>query len=154
MFSSGTSAGQWAGQHGGKYSVGTTSDLKLSISSTSRKVLNITFNSIGVTLSIDGSSVSRSGSHDTGNNYSIFASPVSSFYSQVKLYSAQIYDSSNDLIRDFIPCYSLTTVNNSKGVQVPSGTVGMYDTVNGVFYTNANTAANAAAFTAGPDVNS
>ena len=154
LFSSGTSAGQWTGQHGGNYSVGITSDLKLSISSTSRKVLNITFNSSGVTLSIDGSSVSRSGSHNTGDNYFIFASPVSSFYSQVKLYSAQIYDSNNALIRGFVPCYSVTTVTNSKGVQVPSETAGLYDTVNDVFYTNANIAANAAAFTVGPDVNS
>lgn len=51
----------------------------------------------------------------------------------LKIYSCQIYD--NDiLIRDFVPCKTI------------EGTVGLYDIVNGVFYTNAGTGS----FIAGP----
>lgn len=91
----------------------------------------------------------------TRNMYILAGNNNGSVYRLTKanLYSCKIYDN-NVLIRNFVPCYSLTTVTNSKGVQVPSGTAGLYDTVNDVFYTNANTAANAAAFTVGPDVNS
>lgn len=46
---------------------------------------------------------------------------------QAKLYSCQIYDN-NVLVRDFVPCYR-------KADQV----AGLYDLVNGVFYTNAGT---------------
>lgn len=53
----------------------------------------------------------------------------------MKLYSCQIYDNGT-LIRDFIPCKN------------PSGTIGLYDTVNSQFYSNAGTGT----FTAGPEV--
>lgn len=52
-----------------------------------------------------------------------------------KLWSAKIYDNGT-LIRDFVPC------KNSNGV------VGLYDLVNGVFYTNAGSGT----FTAGAEV--
>ena len=59
-------------------------------------------------------------------------------YSQtthMRLYSCQIYDN-GQLIRDYIPCID------------PSGEVGLYDTVNGLFYGNDGTGV----FTAGPEV--
>lgn len=56
-------------------------------------------------------------------------------YGKVKLYYVQIYDNGT-LIRNMVP------VKNS------SGTLGMYDTVNGVFYTNAGSGT----FTAGADI--
>lgn len=53
----------------------------------------------------------------------------------MKLYLFKIYD--NDvLVRDFIPCKN------------PSGVIGLYDSVNSVFYANAGTGS----FTAGPEV--
>lgn len=52
-----------------------------------------------------------------------------------KLYSCQIYDNAT-LVRDFIPCKNT------------SGTVGLWDDVNDVFYGNAGTGS----FTAGPEV--
>lgn len=57
-------------------------------------------------------------------------------YGKVKLYYVQIYDNGT-LIRNMVP------VKNS------SGTLGMYDTVNGVFYTNAGTGT----FVAGAEIN-
>ena len=51
-----------------------------------------------------------------------------------KLYSCQVYDNGT-LVRDFVPCKNA------------SGTVGLYDVVNNVFYTNAGTGT----FTAGAE---
>lgn len=51
----------------------------------------------------------------------------------LKIYSCQIYDN-DTLIRDFVPCKSIY------------GVIGLYDVVNGVFYTNAGTGS----FIAGP----
>ena len=48
--------------------------------------------------------------------------------SYIKLYFCQIYDSNSILIRDFVPCY-----------RKADGEIGLYDLVNGVFYTNAGT---------------
>ena len=57
------------------------------------------------------------------------------FYSNIELYLCEIWD--NDvLVRDFIPCKNQSNV------------VGMYDTVNDVFYTNAGTGS----FVAGAEV--
>lgn len=56
----------------------------------------------------------------------------------VRIYSCQIYDNGT-LIRDFIPCLN------------SSGTAGLYDTVNGVFYTNAGSGTFAVGQTVGAD---
>lgn len=48
------------------------------------------------------------------------------FYSKMRMYSCQIYDNGT-LIRDYVPCLNA------------SGTAGLYDMVNGVFYGNAGT---------------
>ena len=56
-------------------------------------------------------------------------------YGSLKLYACKIY-SSDALTRDFIPCKNA------------SGTVGLWDDVNSVFYQNAGTGS----FTAGPEV--
>ena len=57
-------------------------------------------------------------------------------YSSMMLYHCQIYDNGT-IVRDFVPCID------------PSDVVGMYDTVNDRFYTNAGSGS----FTAGPVVN-
>ena len=49
-------------------------------------------------------------------------------YGKATVYSCQIYDNGT-LVRDFIPC------------RTPDGTVGLWDNVNSVFYTNAGTGA-------------
>ena len=64
----------------------------------------------------------------------------------LKIYSCKIYNNGT-LVRDFVPA------KNS------SGTIGLYDTVNGTFYTNAGSGtftagADIAGFTAGADVSS
>ena len=54
-----------------------------------------------------------------------------------KLHYGKIYDSTNTLIREFIPCYRKS-----------DNVIGLYDKVNDVFYTNTGTGT----FTKGPDV--
>ena len=69
----------------------------------------------------------------------------------LKLYSFKIYDN-NILVRNFIPCYTTTTIANSDSNQILANTKGLYDLVEGKFYTNANTEENAVDFIAGPEV--
>ena len=65
----------------------------------------------------------------TGNSIYLFARNFSgaSLKVYMKLYSCKIYDNSV-LIRDFVPCY-----------RKADNVAGLYDLVNGVFYTNAGT---------------
>ena len=68
---------------------------------------------------------------------------------EAKIYGVKIFE--NDVpLRDFIPCYATTTVTNVKGNSCPEGTIGLYDTVNNKFYTNAGSGT----FNAGQNVNS
>lgn len=69
-------------------------------------------------------------------------------YSIAKVYSVKIYNG-DMLVRNFIPCYSTTTVTDANGTQKPANTKGLYDTVEGKFYTNQGSGAD---FTAGPNV--
>ena len=64
-----------------------------------------------------------------------------------RLYFCKIYNL-DEMVRNFIPCYSTTTVTDVNGKEWPSGTKGLYDTVEGKFYTNQGTGE----FIAGPEV--
>lgn len=66
----------------------------------------------------------------------------------LKNYAFSLQTSQDVLIRNFIPCYSTTTVTDVDGVERPENTIGMYDIVNNKFYTNQGTGE----FIAGPDV--
>lgn len=65
-----------------------------------------------------------------------------------QIYYAKFYNNNGIALKKFIPCYSTVTVTNADGVQVPANTKGMYDLVEGKFYTNQGTGE----FIAGPDV--
>ena len=67
--------------------------------------------------------------------------------SSCKIYNYIVYNQEKKKI-DLIPCYSTTTVTDVNGKECPKGTVGMYDTVEGKFYTNQGTGE----FIKGPDV--
>ena len=64
-----------------------------------------------------------------------------------KLFYCKIFYA-NNYLRNYVPCYSTTTVTNVDGVQVPANTKGLYDLVEGKFYTNQGTGE----FIAGLDV--
>ena len=51
-------------------------------------------------------------------------------------------------VANFIPCYTTTTVTDVDGIERPKDTIGMYDTIEGKFYTNQGTGE----FIKGPDV--
>ena len=50
----------------------------------------------------------------------------------------QIYEN-NIIVKNFVPCYSTTSVTDVDGEQCLAGTIGMYDTVEGKFYINQGT---------------
>lgn len=60
------------------------------------------------------------------------------YYFQGKIFSAKIWDSSKALVRNFIPCYRKS-----------DSVIGLFDTINQVFYTNQGTGT----FSKGSDVN-
>ena len=86
-------------------------------------------------------SVSASNTASTGqcsNNLYLFctnAAGTENYFAKLKLYSCKIYDNGT-IIRDYIPC------------QAAGGEIGLWDDVNGVFYSNAGTGT----FEAGPEV--
>ena len=67
--------------------------------------------------------------------FAINSAGASQWYASMQMYACQIYDNGT-LVRNFIPCKNT------------SGVVGLYDTVEGQFYSNAGTGS----FTAGPEV--
>ena len=72
-------------------------------------------------------------------NISIFTNlTYNNRISKAKIFSANIFNNDN-IVRDFIPCYSTTTVTDVDEKQCSAGTAGLYDTVNGNFYTNQGT---------------
>ena len=90
---------------------------------------------------------------DNGKNMSLFAFRNSTTgdiiaYSKCKIFKFVI-EKSNQEIKNFIPCYTKTTVTDVNGNQCSAGTAGMYDTVNGQFYTNQGSGDD---FIAGPEV--
>ena len=55
-----------------------------------------------------------------------------------KLFYCKIFYA-NNYLRNYVPCYSTTTVADVDGEERSAGTVGLYDTVNGQFYANQGT---------------
>lgn len=81
-----------------------------------------------VTLNGTTNSASYSGSILTTVNIGVFCNIIAGVASQfcsMKLYAMCIYDNGN-LVRDFVPCYRKS-----------DNVAGLYDLVNGAFYTNA-----------------
>ena len=80
-------------------------------------------------LEVNGSSTSSTAAFTSSSTTTWKVFGMSSYKFVGKLYYARIYDSSNDhLERDFVPVYRKS-----------DGVIGLYDTANGVFYTNAGT---------------
>lgn len=128
----------YIGTYNGKYYYGCgTTDHNTNISAASGKqtyVLDIPAKKFTVSGSVDTSitteAITASASlYLFGFDYS----PVRAYAE--KIYASQIYNNGT-LVRNFVPARN------------PSGALGLYDTVNDVFYTNAGTGA----FTAGADI--
>ena len=100
-------------------------------------------NDLQINLSNNGNKIDKNYilfSNMNGNEWTTAASSFSMKY--CKIIKDEV------LIRNFVPCYCITTVTNIYGEQSSPGTKGMYDTVEGKFYTNQGTGE----FIAGPEV--
>ena len=100
-------------------------------------------NDLQINLSNNGNKIDKNYilfSNMNGNEWTTAASSFSMKY--CKIIKDEV------LIRNFVPCYCITTVTNIYGEQSPPGTKGIYDTVEGKFYTNQGTGE----FIAGPEV--
>ena len=62
----------------------------------------------------------------------------STFSNGVRVYQMKIYNNTT-LVRYFVPCYSNIVVTDVNGKQCPKGTAGLYDLVEGKFYSNQGT---------------
>ena len=94
--------------------------------------------------------ISNTSFTSSNNSITIFAENNSEgiqSFGSFKLNKFEIYEN-NEIMRSFIPCKTTTSVTNVDGIQCPSGTVGLYDTVEEKFYTNQGTGE----FIAGADV--
>lgn len=54
-------------------------------------------------------------------------------------YYVEVYDKNDELLFNGIPCYCTSTVTDVTGKSCPAGTIGLYDLVEGEFYTNQGT---------------
>ena len=99
-------------------------------------------------LTINGELIgTSSGSSNSSNNYlmQLFRADVNNYQ---RIYSFECTDNEGNKMFNFIPCYSTTAVKDVNGNDCPNGTRGMYDLVEGKFYTNQGTGE----FIVGPDV--
>ena len=136
--------GTTPGGEGGSY-FGTSGDSKYwglgvtasvgasSVLGTTKATIEVVFESTGASATINNESVTR-GASLTQGNLTLFSAPAGAYIGRFKLWSTKVYKN-NTLVRDLIPAK-----RNSDSV------IGMYDTVNNRFYTNAGTGS----FAAGP----
>jgi len=77
---------------------------------------------------------------ETSNNLLKIGGWSDNFWTPVGMYYyVKIYNKNDKLIFNGIPCYCTTTVTNVEGASCEAGTIGLYDTVEGKFYTNKGT---------------
>lgn len=127
LMGTGTSNGSWLGQNDSMYSIG-GSDGKFYDSTTRRIIRSIWGNAPEAT--IDEIRRFYLNTIDTKDGrISLFASLNASnpYYSKARVYSCQIMDSNRKFVRNFVPC-----------IRVADEKAGLYDTVEGKFYTDAN----------------
>ena len=119
MLGTGTGAGGWAGQNGGFYALGPTD--RTTYASTQRVQAYLAFGT-SASITIESETITRAGSVPDGSVY-LLAAAIREFACEAKLYSCKIYDASNVLVRDFVPC-----------VRKSDSVAGLYDMVNMAFY--------------------
>ncbi|MBR6838077.1 MAG: hypothetical protein IKM94_00720, partial [Alphaproteobacteria bacterium] len=132
-------AGQWFGvspyHDGHKWGAGTNqTGTIVSINGTTKVTAFVIANNSGISGEINGENFERT-ANVNHSNWTLFDYPNNSYPFYGKLYSLKITQN-NTLVRDFVPA------KNSSGV------IGMYDTVNDVFYTNQGTGT----FVEGPEI--
>ena len=125
------------------FDIGYGDDIRTNIVAQKGKIYSIDFDASTspARFGIDGVYVESGAQVDTHSNIYIFA--ISQYLSTVIQLSKSIFksmtiaDENGELLRNFVPCYRKS-----------DGEIGMYDLVNGVFYTNSGSGT----FTKGEDV--
>ena len=117
---------QWINDNQNILYIGFGGLIELGTPSLERRTVSLNYlNSRVTTDSLTAAQANLSAITDTNLNIYIFAANFSNkYFFTGKLFSVQITDGTT-IVRNFIPCKN------------PSNVVGMYDTVNDVFYTNA-----------------
>lgn len=123
---SGASGGTWFGEFttNQKWGIGTDSGLT-TLAPTTKITAEITFNGSGCSGTVNGESITRSATVTQGT-WTIMATDALAYPFSGKVWGVQITQGGT-LVRNMIPCKNASNV------------VGMYDTVNDVFYQNAGT---------------
>ena len=103
----------------------------------------IKYNITNTTFNLSNLSITLLAENNLNNGISTIRS-----FSSLRMKKCKIYDDAI-LLRDFIPCYSTTTVTDANGTEKTANTKGLYDTVEGKFYTNQGSGDD---FIAGPNV--
>lgn len=134
-----TGAGHWFGQNSNVYSAG--NGAVSSVDALSRKLIDVTFNENNLSYTIDNNTFSKASSSSSSISYTLFAGrttkKVMDFYSMAKIYEVTIKEN-DKIIMHLIPCYR--KLDKVKG---------LYDVVEGKFYTNKGTVDD---FIAGNDI--
>lgn len=121
------------GQFGTSKKWGVGSDWLSNLSYMNRGKFLVNFNSKGISFTYNGITYNRStGSAQPNRNIFIFAcNDTSKYYANVNVYSLKIYNSNNELIRNFVPVPEGLQIGSYK---VPSN--GMFDIVTQTFFEN------------------
>ena len=131
----------WYSMSSSKYGVYHTSTNNVTNISTGRVIeVDLKLSSTGLSCIYKGevTSINYTPVTTNGNVVLFRRGNLDQYYSSTKLYYFKIYNSSNVLVRDLVPCYRRS-----------DNVIGLYDKANNVFYTNQGTGT----FTKGKDVN-
>lgn len=123
----------WFGQRNNVYACGTSEKELSGIDSTLKKKVKITYFDNSIVCNIDETEFVRTGSHDNSSSYKLFNA---TYPSNAKVFSCAIYYN-DEKIGNYVPCYRKS-----------DGEIGLYDSINDIFYTNQGTGV----FIKGPDV--
>lgn len=133
----GNGGNYWGTNDNNRVEIGST---YLACNTNDRNVFEINFPLVGNYPSIslnDQTVISQYEMRATTSYYKFFKIDSYQLNSKAKLYSCKIYEN-NVLVRNFIPCYRKS-----------DNVIGLFDTINQVFYTNAGTGT----FLKGADIN-
>ena len=122
--------------------IGKSKSEKMFYKSDSEKHLFV-LNAISKIAKVDSTWVKldTSGLIDINYNYSLFAinhNGTSIDNASFKMYTCKIIDK-NTVIRNYVPCCCSEIVNDAQNNPCAKGTIGLYDTIEGKFYTNQGT---------------
>ncbi len=127
-FTAGTGASLfWGANTDDNYEVASSASYTMPISSLNRNLVKLTRSNNILQMYVNNRTLTRTGSTSI-TNYTYYPFGYGSYKASVKRYGLKLFTSDGELKGTLIPCY-----------RVSDNKIGMYDTVNGVFYMNTAT---------------